>query len=60
MTDRNETAYLIRKNQEIRVALRDAFLRGVAHAERPGTEKRPPEAEAVRLYPDFDPKELTL
>ena len=57
MTD---AQYLIRKNQEIREALRDAFVRG-AHwvAPQPRTvELAQPEAE--RLYPDFDPKELTL
>ena len=60
MTDRNDAKYWIAKNQEIREALRDAFRRGYAHGEIPGSEKRDPEAEARRLYPDFDPKELTL
>ena len=51
---------LIRQNQAVREALRDAFLRGFAHGETPGSDKRDPNAEAFRLYPDFDPRELAL
>ncbi len=55
-----DRAHWCRKNQEIRNALRDAFVRGACMVRPDRTTEEAAKAEALRLYPDFRPEELTL